>query len=392
MILTEHEAKLLLEAQGVPTPKRELLEIAAATDFSPVSNGFSYPAMVKAQVLHGNRAQQHLVFKVTDDAAYTAACSQLLHAHDQFGSPITHVTVEECVESSRLCYLALLYDTGLRKLVAQYSSEGGVGMDDRGATLITTPLSAQTPPSEFPPAPELLSLLQKVWHVFTSNDAVLLEINPAALVGDTWMCLDCKLELEDVAQYRHPEWQAYPVRSALGRAPTAREEQAHAVSRSDHRGVAGESFFEFSGGTFGVLASGGGASTLVMDALLAEGLRPANYTEYSGNPTREKVAALTRVVLSIPNLHGLFVVGSNANFTDIYETVGGVLDGLLETAYVDDPHFVVYVRRGGPRWQEAFDMVKERLAGKACVYELQGPDFPLVQTAQAFKALLLEHE
>jgi ATP-citrate lyase beta-subunit len=73
--------------------------------------------------------------------------------------------------------------------------------------------------------------------------------------------------------------------------------------------VAGESFFEFSGGNIGVMASGGGASTLAMDALLSEGLKPANYTEYSGNPTREKVAALTNLVLSLPNLEALICCG-----------------------------------------------------------------------------------
>jgi succinyl-CoA synthetase beta subunit len=256
---------------------------------------------------------------------------------------------------------------------------------------MTQELSVVEAPSSFAPAPELLVVVNKLWQLFLAHDATLIEINPlvksSQAEGDqAWYCLDAKIELEDTASYRHPEWLDYPEKSAMGRPPTQREMLAHEVSRRDHRGVAGESFFEFAGGEIGVLAAGGGASILAMDALVAHGLKPANYTEHSGNPPREKVKAITDVILSIPDLKGLFVVGTNANFTDIFETLSGVVDSLLEQDLPD--HFPVLFRRGGPRWQEAFAMIDQRLTAPKFKVKTFGPDFPIVKTAIEMKELI----
>jgi citryl-CoA synthetase large subunit len=90
----------------------------------------------------------------------------------------------------------------------------------------------------------------------------------------------------------------------------------------------------------------------------------------------------------MPNLEALYVVGSTANFTDIYETLAGLLDGFLASPYASKEHFVVLIRRGGPRWQEAFAMVEERLATTPVNFKLFGPDFPLVETATELKKAL----
>lgn len=383
MILTEHEAKVLLSSAGIAVPKGELV-----SPESSLPAGISLPAMLKAQVLHGNRALSGLVKRAETSEQYREQQHALFQSRDSLGAPVTQLRVEEAVAFTDQHYLSLSYSTKTRTLVAQYSAVGGEGMDERGETLVTQELSVQNQPQEFAPNPALLPLLQQLWQLFVQHDLLLLEINPLVQIDKQWVCLDAKVELDELATARHPEWSQYPERSALGRPPTQREQEAHRVSRSDHRGVAGESFFEFPGGSIGVMASGGGASTLAMDALLAEGLSPANYTEYSGNPTREKVAALTRVVLSLPKLEALFVVGSNANFTDIYETLAGVVDGLLESDYQKNPDFCVLIRRGGPRWEEAFTMVRERLSGTRYKLALFGPDFPLTQTAQELRKLL----
>ena len=74
-----------------------------------------------------------------------------------------------------------------------------------------------------------------------------------------------------------------------------------------------------------------------------------------------------------------FLSFSKGNFTDIFETLSGVVDGLLESDYSDG--FVVLIRRGGPRWQEAFKMIEDRLSGERFKFKLFGPDFPIVETA-----------
>ena len=407
MLLTEYEAKKLLIQAELKVPEhflvtKDLIEnkdaLHAVID-QHKGNSHNDTFYVKAQVLHGNRAEQGLVVSATNDTL-AAAIATILEKKDQHGQAITSVLVEKAVAIDSSIYIALRYDTVTRQLVCLYSDQGGTGMDDRGDSLQKISLSVLEKPLTFGQNPELLPVVQKLWETFTKNDATLVEINPLAKTTnpDQFFCLDAKIELDDTAKFRHPQWSEYPERSAFGRPPTQLEKQALQVSRSDHRGVAGESFFELPGGEVGVMASGGGASTLAMDALLAAGVKPANYTEYSGNPTREKVHGLTNIVLSIPNLKGLYVVGSNANFTDIYETLAGVVDGLLESNYIlssiqpEQKPFAILIRRGGPRWQEAFVMVEERLAtyiqSNQIKIKLCGPDFPLLDTAQAMKELL----
>jgi len=387
MILTEAEAKSLLKRAGLAIP--ESILIASVNEIEAIDrHKFTFPVFVKSQVLHGNRFLQKMIRQANTYEEMVVQITELFNSTDQYDQPISAVLVEEAENFQEENYLALSYSTHHRSLVAQYSHQGGTGMDERGSTMQIAKLSSLHEPMSFAPNQQLVDVVQKLWQVVQDNDAVLVEINPLVLTEKGYICLDAKIELEDSARFRHEEWKTYPERSVLGRSSTELEKRAHGVSQSDHRGVAGESFFEFLGGEVGVMASGGGASLLVMDALLAAGVSPANYTEYSGNPTREKVAALADVVLSIPNLKGLFVVGSNAAFTDIYETLAGVVDGLLKSEYSQKPGFNVLIRRGGPRWQEAFEMVKERLADLPINLQLFGPDFPIIETAEVMKTML----
>src|SRR5581483_10563307 len=111
------------------------------------------------------------------------------------------------------------------------------------------------------------------------------------------------------------------------------------------------------------------------------GGKPANFTEYSGNPPKEKVVKLTKIVLSKPNIHGLWVVGTvAANFTDIYETLSGLIEGLREAEKELNTKFdfPIVIRRGGPRDKEAFEMLKQV---KDFNLTLQGEEVSISQSA-----------
>ena len=88
--------------------------------------------------------------------------------------------------------------------------------------------------------------------------------------------------------------------TATGRPPTPLELEAQRIDARDHRGVAGR-VVEFDG-DLALLIGGGGASLTVFDAIKAHGGNPANYCEVGGNPTEEKVAAITSLLLSKPGV------------------------------------------------------------------------------------------
>lgn len=368
MRLYEYEAKQLLATTGIAVPEvygRYTLEQLSKDNALAQHN---YPYVLKGQVLFGNRLQAGFIHLVHDDTERTRAVQTLQQSaqNHELSLDQTEILVEALMPFNHEFYLAVRYDTRYRQPVLLFSQQGGSGIEQRGHSgeleMITHPLP-QFAQSTLPSLPSHIpeSWVRHLLEIFFEHDMTLLEINPLVATDTTGelMVLDCKLELDDTATFRHEEWQEYPPRTLFARQPTQREQEAKAVNAMDHRGIAGAAYFEFPG-TVGILASGGGASLLAMDSLLASGLQPANYTEYSGNPPREKVAALTKVVLSQPNLEGLWVIGGHANFTDIYETLMGVMDG-VESAQLP-AGFPIVIRRGGPRQEEGFHAVQERAA------------------------------
>ncbi len=138
------------------------------------------------------------------------------------------------------------------------------------------------------------------------------------------------------------------------------------------------------------MASGGGGSLTALDALLVAGGKPANYTEYSGNPPKEKVEKLAKVVMSREGLAGLWVVGAIANFTDIYETLSGLMEGLrkAEKDLGKKFDFPIVIRRGGPRDKEAFEMLR---AIKDFDLHLYGEETSIAESAKIITKLAAEY-
>ena len=154
---------------------------------------------------------------------------------------------------------------------------------------------------------------------------------------------------------------------------------AKEIDKNDHRGSAGSAYIELDG-DIAIIAAGGGGSMVNMDALIALGGKPANYTEHSGNPPAEKLEKLTKIVLSKEGLNGCWFVGATANFTDIYETLAGFVDGLRSIK--PKPAYPIVVRRGGPRFEEAFEMLKEVGKKEGFDFHIFGPETPMTSTAK----------
>ena len=117
-----------------------------------------------------------------------------------------------------------------------------------------------------------------------------------------------------------------------------------------------------------------------IDALLHCGGKPANYTEYSGNPPASVVRDLTLRVLSQKNLKGCWVVGGTANFTDIFETLSGFIEGLR--ALTEKPRYPIVIRRDGPRREEAFTMLKDIAKKEGYDFHLFGRETSMAESAR----------
>lgn len=352
MILFEFEGKNLLSRFGINIPHSQLIEsVKDQVTIKP-------PLVLKAQVLSGNRAKTGGIVRIENDELRIKDELEQLFGKTINKEEVKRVLVEEMAESDQEYYISISYDTNIRGPVLTIGSQGGTGVEERKPQVY--PIDPLTKVATIVQNIVDEKVLEKLIKIFFEQDCLLLEINPLVKLKDgQWVALDAKVKLDDETRSRHLDWN-FPPRSVAGHAPTKSEVEAKKIDEGDYRGTAGSTYFDLKG-DIAILASGGGASLTAMDALLKVGGKPANYTEYSGNPPKEKVEKLTKIVLSKPNLHGLWVVGAVANFTDIYETLSGFLEGLRQAQVELGTKFAfpIVIRRGGPRDTEAFAMLRE---------------------------------
>ncbi len=362
MKLKEFEAKELFRKVEIPVSNGLLIK--SINDIPP----FHDARLLKVQTLAGGRGKAGGVCLVRGADEARKLASRFLHSVFM-NEQITELLLDEKVEINKELYLGILFDTSQRLPVLIYSEVGGADIEElkrrdpskiklreivyhRG--LLDSDINFLLRGSKLPKETEALvkDAMTKLYACFTRFDCKMLEINPLVVTtNNKVVAVDAVAVLDDDARFR---WEIPFVERTNNRPVTAREAAAHLIDKDDYRGVAGKTFVDLDG-DIAILTSGGGASMTLLDALVDYGGKPANFTEYSGNPPQEKVEKLTRIVLDRSNLSGLLVAGVIANFTNIAETLRGVLNVLVE----QKPKYPIVVRRAGPHDDEARVMLME---------------------------------
>lgn len=395
MNLFEYEGKAILSKYHIPVPKGAIFCSAEEAALS-VS---SYPVMIKAQVASGGRGKAGAVKSASNSFELKETINSILGLKVG-GKIVKKILVEEVLPIKKEYYLSAIYDTKSRAPAILFSPEGGMDIEETKSLVvavcdITDFYSSLDRISEkiLPLVPEeqrfaLKNMISALMNAFSESDARQIEINPLILTSDRrFVAADAKVALDEDATFRHEEWTFLEERNLLGLPPTEREKRAREIDSDPlaYRGTASK-YLEMDG-DIGVLFSGGGASITNMDTLIKEGGKPANYTEYSGNPSREKVAALARVVISKPGLKGLWICGGVANFTQIDETLGGIVDALREVK----PNYPIVVRRAGPGEEEGRRIMEEAAAELGITLKFFGAEMPMNDTAKILMNLVYGH-
>jgi len=291
------------------------------------------------------------------------------------------VLVEEPGELQKQYYVSFLFDTDTRSPVMLFSAEGGTGIEKQTNVqkLVIDEIEglSEAKIKDFlkqAKAEALAPLLAKLWKVFIAEDCKLLEINPVAQTQTGYICLDAHIELDDFAKSRHKE-RTFSERSPLGRPFTERERAVKLASEADYHGTV--KYLELDG-DIAFLAAGGGGSLTCMDALIDAGGSPANYTEFSGDPTEEKMYVLTKQAITKPGIKGCWIVGAVANFSRIDTMMAGIVKAFQEV----NPKFPIVVRRAGPFEKEGLAILKEAAQKHGWDIEVYGAETPLTTTAE----------
>ncbi len=299
---------MLLERAGINIPRGKV--VASVEEASGLLKKFG-ALMVKAQVLWGRRAKARGVVACENEEQAAAAIKSLV-GREMFGETVEKVLVEEKLDVAQEAYASVTYKGASPVLII--STRGGIDVEEACHESLfdvcIEPVDIQLGLSDekarelarkagFDGADGVADVLLKLYRMFVDCDATLAEINPLIRTSrGEWIAADAKLEIDDDALFRQKSLNL-PERLSSGRMPTRLEWLALENDRRDRRGSAGRMFYELDGNII-VLASGGGTSVEALDDLCLLGGKPAVFTEYSGNPTPEKVKGLTKIALMYP--------------------------------------------------------------------------------------------
>lgn len=366
--------------------------------------------VVKAQVLSGKRGKNNGIRFCSSADEVERIIAELFQL-DIRGQYVAAVRVEEKLDIVEEHYLSITYDTNKKQPVLVYSAQGGMDIEDvPEEKILKVPLDIRNQSLSLSEisvgdGKGVATVSQNLWKCFLKEDTRVAEINPLVKTAQgEWLAADAKVAIDDDAFYRHgstgtsavssvpdgspqvTDWTQLEPRTMLGRLPTEREIAAKKIDEGEayYRGTAGK-YIEMDGDV-ALILNGGGASIANMDAIINLGLKPANYTEYSGNPPREKVHALAKVVLSKPGIRALWMCGVVANFTNVKETFLGIIDVLDELK----PKYPIVVRRDGPESAEAFRLLQECAQRNGLNMKMFNKDMSMSDSAQVLFQMLSE--
>ncbi len=316
MDLFEHQAKELFAEYGIPVPAGKVAQTLAeaqaiAAEFAAAGKP---RVVVKAQVKVGGRGKAGGVKLVAGPDEAAAAAAAIL-GMDIKGHTVRKVLVEEASDIAAEYYLSYLLDRANRTFLAICSAQGGMDIEQVARSspqaVARVPVSALTGVDSAKAmeivtagglAPEAregaAELAEKLWAMFTDEDATLAEINPMILTRDgRVVALDAKVTLDDNAAPRqgHDRF-----------ADPASADPLEARAKASHLN------YVKLDGQAGIIGNGAGLvmSTLDVVAYAGEsfgGVRPANFLDIGGGASAEAMADGLDIVLSDPSVRSVLV-------------------------------------------------------------------------------------
>jgi succinyl-CoA synthetase beta subunit/citryl-CoA synthetase large subunit len=387
----ENVGKDLLRQNGVPTP--DFAVVSTAKEAIAAAEKIRCPVVIKALVTVGKRGKAGAV-KFAETPYEAAQISEELLSTTVYNFPVKSLLVEKKLNISQELYVSITYDSYEMAPIIIASSDGGISIEDIAKTqpekILKYPVPILKGLNTYE-AREIWSdlgltgnalqkatvVLSRVYQFFINYDATIVEINPLAITtsGDI-VAAAILMGVDDDALYRQPQL-SEKVEAGSDRAwrPLSDlEKRMIDVDKTEaYRGTA--RYTEMENGNIGFFCGGGGGSLLSYDELIRFGGKPANYTEFGGNPPEQKVRGLVKGVLSKPGVKGFYM---NVNITNNTQTdiVAKGIIGAFQDLNIDSRKFPTVLRLAGVHDAEA-----RRLCSEAGL-EYHGDDITMEDAAR----------
>ena len=340
MDLMEYQAKELFAKHGVPVTLGQTVESAA--DAKAAAEEIGGTVVVKAQVKAGGRGKAGGVKLAKTPEEAEEHASNILGMEIK-GLTVNRVLIVPAEQIEEEYYFSFLLDRSNRSYLCIASVEGGVEIEEVAKTnpdaVKKIPINAGTGVDEakaieivdeaaFPDAlrDQAISLVQKLWTVFTEEDATLVEVNPLArLAGDKLEALDGKVSLDENADFRHEDHAQFEDKDAAD--PLEAKAKAKGLN------------YVKLDGSVGIIGNGAGLvmSTLDVVAYAGEkhgGVTPANFLDIGGGANAEVMANGLDVILHDEQVKSVFVnvFGGITACDEVATGIVGALDILGDEA------------------------------------------------------------
>ena len=361
MKIHEYQAKELLARFGVVVPGNGGVASTPGEARAAVEK-LGGRGVLKAQVHVGGRGKAGGIKIANSPAEAESLASQMLgmllktHQAPQ-GVKVEKLLIEEPIQIEKEFYIGIVPDRNSQRNILIVSAMGGMDIEavaeehpDALAKLAIDPLlglkdyqirqacyEAKLPVEVIG---EATKFIRQLYAAYIATDASLAEINPLVVTADNrLLAADAKIQIDDNALFRHPEFEAYKEGS----------EEDEIEAEAHRRGIQ----YVRLGGNIGVIGNGAGLVMGTLDEVSRAGGKPANFLDIGGGAKAEVVRNSLEIVLMDPNVKGV-----------LFNIFGGitrgdeVAKGIIEATKTMDIRVPLVVRLAGTRAKEGTDLLR----------------------------------
>ncbi|MFQ5598155.1 MAG: ADP-forming succinate--CoA ligase subunit beta [Nitrospiria bacterium] len=340
MNIHEYQAKTLFAKYQIPVPK-------GGVAFSPdeaatVAESLDGPIrVVKAQIHAGGRGKAGGVKLAKEKKAVVTIANELLGMTlvtpqtGPEGKEIKKLLVEEGLDIKKELYLSLVADRGSGSVVIIASTEGGMEIEEVAAATPEKIIREAIDPvfgfqgyqgrsvafrMDLPKEVigQWVKLIANLYRLFIEKGAMQIEINPLIITGDNRLiALDAKVGFDDSALFKSPDINA--LRDL--------DEEDPLETRASQHGL---NYVKLDG-AIGCMVNGAGLAMSTMDVIKLAGSEPANFLDVGGGASKETVKQAFQILLSDPNVKGVFV-NIFGGIVRCERIAGGIIDAAKEVS------------------------------------------------------------
>jgi succinyl-CoA synthetase beta subunit len=386
MNIHEHQAKELLKKYDVPVLKSQVVfsadEAKKVAKEQFVDEG-SKVIVIKSQIHAGGRGKgsvenpetgekNQINGKVVKGVTVLFGDDLAQQAHDiadatfgqklvtiqtgESGSIVNRMLIEDGADIDKEFYLSMLLNRETGRNLIMASTEGGVEIEEVAEKTPDKIIKLDVDPAigfqgyqarelafglglEGKAFKNFLKFITKLEKAYNELDCSMLEINPLVITKDgEVIALDCKMNFDDNAEYRHPYWSDLKDES---------EEDPLELEAAKYN----LNYIKLDGNV-GCMVNGAGLAMATMDMIQLSGGKPANFLDVGGGANVERIANAFRIMMSDEDVKAVLI-----NIFGGIVRCDRVAEGIIQALNTVEVDIPVIVRLDGTNAELAADIL-----------------------------------